>query len=239
MKRFLFLLMTAMLFNAVDVFAQGVTGFVDWTKDVTEISKNNPSTLTVTEDIEPFANFAIEEMCTITLLADPVYGGEISGGGIYPCGIEVLISATPQHSCEFLYWVEGGEVITDNLVYSFTLMRDMTLTAHFYCNVGVETIETNAVNIFPNPASGEIRVTIAGQARNELQVTRIEVFDLMGRLVTTPSFGHPSKGGELVGDKFPSFGGAGVVNISHLPTGIYFLRITTETGVITRKVVKQ
>jgi hypothetical protein len=41
------------------------------------------------------------------------------------------------------------------------------------------------------------------------------------------------------GEKFPSFGGAGVVlNISHLPAGSYFVRIKTENGVVVRKVVK-
>ena len=29
------------------------------------------------------------------------------------------------------------------------------------------------------------------------------------------------------------------INISHLPTGIYLLRIQTETGTVTRKVVKK
>jgi len=30
-----------------------------------------------------------------------------------------------------------------------------------------------------------------------------------------------------------------VVNISHLPSGIYFVRITTENGVVTRKIIKR
>ncbi|MCL2510722.1 MAG: T9SS type A sorting domain-containing protein [Bacteroidales bacterium] len=57
--------------------------------------------------------------------------------------------------------------------------------------------------------------------------------------IGTPSFGHPSKGWELVGGRFPSFGGAGVVlDISHLPVGIYFIRIQTDEGAVVRKVVK-
>ena len=52
--------------------------------------------------------------------------------------------------------------------------------------------------------------------------------------------------GRKVGEKFPSNTLEGcqpqadgvVVNVSHLPTGIYFIKIETEKGIITKKVVK-
>jgi len=46
-------------------------------------------------------------------------------------------------------------------------------------------------------------------------------------LITTPPFGHPSNdGGEFT------------LDISNVPSGIYFLRIITENGIINRKIVK-
>ncbi|MCL2511019.1 MAG: T9SS type A sorting domain-containing protein, partial [Bacteroidales bacterium] len=77
----------------------------------------------------------------------------------------------------------------------------------------------DGIVVYPNPASYELRVT-----SYELRVTSIEVLDVFGR---------------NMGVKFLSFGGAGVVNISHLPQGIYFMRITTEEGLITKKIVKR
>ena len=73
--------------------------------------------------------------------------------------------------------------------------------------------------IYPNPTDGEIQVT-----SYELQVTSIEIFDVFGR---------------NAGVKFPSFGGVRGGNISPLPAGIYFIQITTEEGIVTKKIVKQ
>jgi len=89
----------------------------------------------------------------------------------------------------------------------------------------VEADNRLSLHVFPNPTSGELRVT-----SYELQVTSIEVYDVMGRMV--PPL-NPPEGGKL-----PSFGGVGGGNISHLPNGVYFVRIQTEKGTVTRKVVK-
>jgi len=95
---------------------------------------------------------------------------------------------------------------------------------------GTTAIEENPVNstikIYPNPTRGEIQVTslVPTTEESQLQVTSIEMFDVFGRNVDV---------------KFPSFGGVRGGNIAHLPAGIYFIRIQTENGAVTRKVVKQ
>jgi hypothetical protein len=95
--------------------------------------------------------------------------------------------------------------------------------------------------VYPNPTRGELRIsplplrdfpqrgkesecTVDG----ELRVESVEVFDVMGNLTPVPS---PNWRGVSEG--------RGEVNISHLPPGIYFIRITTENGIVTRKVVKE
>ena len=66
-----------------------------------------------------------------------------------------------------------------------------------------------------------------------MTIINIEIFDLLGRVVIAPL--NPPGGGRL-----PSFGGfGGGFDISHLPSGMYFVRIATENGVVTRKVVKR
>ena len=86
--------------------------------------------------------------------------------------------------------------------------------------IGINMISVNDINIYPNPTTGELTIT-----NYELGITSIEVFDIYGKnllsnhLITSSSNHH--------------------INISHLPTGMYFVKIHTETGVVVRKVVKE
>ena len=92
--------------------------------------------------------------------------------------------------------------------------------------VGIEPIEmkpvnNNSVSIYPNPTTGQLIIE-----NGELIMEKIDIFDVMGRNLGTLPFS-------------PSItGGWGEVDISHLPSGFYFLRIQTDKGVITAKVVK-
>ena len=77
--------------------------------------------------------------------------------------------------------------------------------------------------IAPNPTTGVLRIEIAGQARND--VISIDVFDVFGRKVSphhliTSSSHH-------------------LINISHLSSGIYFVRILKENNTVeTHKIIK-
>jgi len=121
--------------------------------------------------------------------------------------------------------------------YSFTVTEDVELVANFEEGVGiVETDNYPSLRVYPNPTDGVLnliqeQIDCGRDAINRVStITGIEVFDVMGRMVTPL---NPPEGGRL-----PSFGGVGGGNISHLPNGVYFLKIQTETGVVVRKVVK-
>jgi hypothetical protein len=91
---------------------------------------------------------------------------------------------------------------------------------------GGQNIDENPkieVSIYPNPTDGLLWV----DCRDALQSisTEIEIFDIFGRRVDVA---HP-----------PLQGGLRKLDISHLPASIYFVRMTTETGVITKKIVKK
>ncbi|MCL2510981.1 MAG: M4 family metallopeptidase, partial [Bacteroidales bacterium] len=73
------------------------------------------------------------------------------------------------------------------------------------------------ITIYPNPTSGEIQVT-----SYELQVTSVEIYDVMGR-----------KQEIIFNFQLSTF------NLTNLPNGIYFLQITTDKGIITKKIVKE
>ena len=82
--------------------------------------------------------------------------------------------------------------------------------------VGIENIETTDINIYPNPTTGELKIE-----NGELKINNIEIYDLMGKKL---SFFNSQ---------------ISIIDISHFSAGVYFLLITTENGVITRKIEKK
>ena len=88
----------------------------------------------------------------------------------------------------------------------------------------------NSVSIYPNPTDGKLTI---GWGEACLAHTNIEILDMMGKCVATAavethgraSLQHPMSTSTL--------------DLSHLPTGVYFIRIQTENGTIMRKVVKK
>ena len=76
------------------------------------------------------------------------------------------------------------------------------------------------ISVIPNPTTGELRIT-----NYELRIDEIEIFDIMGKQVT---LNHP-----INSYSNPK------IDISHLNSGIYFVKIVTEQGITVKKVVKQ
>jgi uncharacterized protein YjdB len=81
----------------------------------------------------------------------------------------------------------------------------------------------NRIVVFPNPTDGQLRIM-----NYESRITGIEIFDLLGRLCHVET--------RLIASLQSSY--TTILDISHLPTGMYFLRITTDKGIVTKKVIK-
>lgn len=79
--------------------------------------------------------------------------------------------------------------------------------------VGIESVKTAEVNLFPNPATTQLNVTAEG-------VKSIQVVDLNGRIVME----RPQ---------------AGMLDVSTLEKGVYMVRTLTERGVDVQKFVKR
>ena len=88
--------------------------------------------------------------------------------------------------------------------------------------VGISENEISGIRIYPNPTTGELRIEIADQARNDGSDVRI--FDIYGRALQS----HTS----LMSPET-------TIDISYLPSSIYFVKIRTESGEVVRKVVKE
>jgi len=77
------------------------------------------------------------------------------------------------------------------------------------------------ITVYPNPTNGMINVQCL-----MINVQNIEIFDIMGHTVGAYPCGRPENT-EIT------------LDLLNLPSGIYFVRIQTETGVITKKIIKQ
>jgi hypothetical protein len=94
--------------------------------------------------------------------------------------------------------------------------------------VGIETISDFELQVYPNPTSGEFKVQSL-----KFKVQSVEIFDVYGRLQRTES--------RKQNTALPSVSTDGTewsFDISDFPAGIYFLRIQSEKGIITKKVIK-
>jgi uncharacterized repeat protein (TIGR03803 family) len=92
-------------------------------------------------------------------------------------------------------------------------VSDLTATS---INFGIQAINTNPVNIYPNPANDKITVETSGTGYLSIQ-------DLDGQVLITQQLTKP-----IV-----------QIDISSLPVGVFFVRLNNEKTVSTWKFIKQ
>ena len=164
---------------------------------------------------------------TYIITATAGQGGMIapSSDTIVSEGNNVTFNFTPSKS----YCIDS--VFVDNIFdfqavadgyYIFTnITANHTIHVNFVSTIGISEKEGVAfLQIYPNPTNDILTIN-----NEQLTIEKIEIYNVMGQCVfTTP---NPSEGGESsTSAQFPSFGGAGVViDVSHLPAGMYFLKI--------------
>jgi len=105
--------------------------------------------------------------------------------------------------------------------YVFIVTEEVELVANFQPEVGIESIKSGVVKIYPNPTKGVLNLI------QEIESERIEknnIFDIYGRELQFQTF-----------SMFPET----TIDISHLSAGVYFIKVYTKTGEVVRKVVKE
>lgn len=82
-----------------------------------------------------------------------------------------------------------------------------------------ESSVNNSISIYPNPTSGKFQIT-----SDELRITNVEIYNVYGEKVYSTS---------VIGRQ------SSVIDISFVPSGIYFLKVKTPDGVVIKKIVKE
>ena len=119
------------------------------------------------------------------------------------CCQSATVEAVPLQGYEFDCWKWDGMVLSREAVYSFDLVEDMDLMAHFKVFDGVEE-EVENVSVYPNPATD--RVVIEG-----IHPAEVKVYNIHGQLVKTMRDAHE-------------------INVAGLVEGFYLLRIMDTNG---------
>jgi hypothetical protein len=84
---------------------------------------------------------------------------------------------------------------------------------------GIANWLESSVSLYPNPAREYIDIRVDG----DLNVTMMEVYDVYGKLINTVNvIDNPTR-----------------INVSSLANGMYFVRVTTEAGSVTKTFVKR
>ena len=149
--------------------------FVNWTKNGTQVSTNTTYSFTVTESATYVAHFSINSY-VISVMAEPVVGGTVSGGGTYTYGQRCTITATANENYEFVNWTLNGNEVSTDASYTFTVRESQAYMANF---LFIDNVEESIAScqIYPNPFTTVVSVT------TEKAVQNVSVYDLYGRLM--------------------------------------------------------
>ena len=88
-------------------------------------------------------------------------------------------------------------------------------------SVGIDSWLENRVSLYPNPAKEYVDIRVEG----DVNVTAMEVYDVYGKVVHVADVCHTSPQTRI--------------HVSGLADGMYFVRVTTEAGTVTKAFVKK
>lgn len=126
--------------------------FSNWTENGIQVSTSVTYSFTVNTDRSLVANFSVSSgHYTITAVPSPMYGGVINGSGTYIHGNTCTLTAISNEGYTFTHWTENGNQVSDEVRYSFTVIGNRTLVAHFATNPQSFTVSVSA-----NPSNGGI-----------------------------------------------------------------------------------
>ena len=155
--------------DEITLTATAAEGFIfqNWRKDGVVFSSDSEITYTMPAgDVTLTAYFVADDvqLYTLSLVANPVEGGNVSGGGQFIENEEVTISAVVNDGYLFVNWTNGETVVSTDASYTFTMpAENLSLTANF------EEIPTYTLTLAVNPVDAGT-VTGAGEYEAGVEV---------------------------------------------------------------------
>ena len=125
--------------------------FDGWYIGETKVSGDMEYTFTATRDVNLTARF----MAVVNVYAGALpnsSAGTVTGGGAYPLGAEVTVTATPKSGYAFGGWYYGNTLLSEDATYTFTLEdEDTYLYAQFNITDAESLARLNSDGYFQIP----------------------------------------------------------------------------------------
>ena len=161
--------------------------------------------------------FGIEDNAALTSLTglDSIDAGSITN--LYICYNESLSTCEVQSVCDYLVSPNGTIEIHDNATGCNTQEE-----VEEACTAGLDDISNlnNHITIYPNPSSTQITIELPNTPQKN---TILTIYNLSGQQYITQPITEPQT----------------VVDISGLPSGIYFVKVVDDKNVMMGKVIKE
>lgn len=100
---------------------------------------------------------------TVTVMANPIQGGTVTGSGGYESGEVCTITATPNEYFAFVNWMVNDSIVSTNPTYSFTVTEDVSYIANFALSLP----ELHVTNIAHSAMAGGQQATISWTVQND------------------------------------------------------------------------
>ena len=165
-----------------------------------------------------FVKILMTRINPTTLLTETIGSGIYNLSGMvmswttFSIPITYTTADTPDH-CQIVLSSSGSTPVANSYLYVDNLNFTMPLK--------VNEFNTNNVEIYPNPSKAIISIDYS---KVNDKVQNIEVIDMIGNKVI---------------NDLPNENQLSKLNIDFLSNGIYLLKIKTENGDITKKIIKQ
>ncbi len=105
--------------------------FVCWNDGSGDVSTDAIYSFPAAGNVTLTAIFEQNAATSYTVTANASDGGTTAGGNTYDEGMTAVLTATPNEGYRFVGWFEGETLVNDSASYSFTVTKDVTLTAKF------------------------------------------------------------------------------------------------------------
>lgn len=223
--------------------------FVGWEVNGALVTNSSSYTFTATGNATVTAEFA--SFCVVTVSASPALDGSASGGGSFPPGSGVTLTATPSAGFGFVNWTENGSPVSASSNYTFTVSADRTLVANyaplysvaasaspaqggsatgggvFLSGTSVTVVAaTNSGYAFVNWADNGLPVSASASYTFAVTTNRALTANF-APLYTIAASASPGAGGSASGG---TFAGGSIATVAAVPAGGYAFVNWTENG---------
>lgn len=115
--------------------------------------------------------------------------------------------------------LEAGEYVMKAIAYKTGMTPSEVGVVNYLVTLGIDDYQAQLVQVYPNPASQSISIKNSSES---IQIEFCEIIDQYGKLITTQTLNLDNS----------------LINISNLTSGLYFVRLHTNMGIINKKFVK-